>query len=221
MRKNMQIALVSSLWLGCGQSAGLAGELQGGATLTRPIAAASLKQSPAFVSGLSEEVVVIQVGQLCGITTTDSALVSDLGRIQAQWFRNLQRITVGGLATIRDMTAKDWPSNSAYFDGQIQCNPMIGKWVISALTLKGKAIADANWHQISENTYNFVSRKRIFGNVTGIINSTPTEAHVEYTWQWTPTPAGVATGYSTDTLSATAIFRKYDDGWRLLASGLE
>jgi hypothetical protein len=52
--------------------------------------------------------------------------------------------------------------------------------------------------------------------VTGVIDQDSTTTVVDYDWEWTPTPAGVAFSFAVNGGGVgRAIFRKYDDGWRI------
>ena len=55
-----------------------------------------------------------------------------------------------------------------------------------------------------------------FGEITGITQAEESKtATVEYTLVVKPTPFGIAYGLTPTTLSQTARFMKYDDGWRI------
>lgn len=57
-----------------------------------------------------------------------------------------------------------------------------------------------------------------FGEVTGIVNAPERNtAQVDFTVRRTVTPLGPAFGLSDEAMTRSAVFTKYDDGWRLTA----
>ncbi len=60
-----------------------------------------------------------------------------------------------------------------------------------------------------------VAEQHLVG-VTGVIEQDPTTSLVDYNWQWVPTPAGNAFRLAeSGSGTGRAVFRKYDDGWRV------
>ena len=90
---------------------------------------------------------------------------------------------------------------------------------IFALTESGKRLFEEKRpfgvRKSGDREYDFVVGTRpVFGRITGIVTLSPIEKVVEYTWVWKLADYMPA-DFETREYSATAVFIKYDDGWRL------
>ena len=64
-----------------------------------------------------------------------------------------------------------------------------------------------------------IAAKRAFVGVTGLIENADNSTTAEFDWRWEPTPEGAKLHLAQDPpvpARASAMFRKYDDGWRLV-----
>jgi hypothetical protein len=120
--------------------------------------------------------------------------------------------------TITIMTPKDWASDAEYFRDQQVCNPMMGEWINVALTPRGLA-ASKQWTRNSDGSYTVPVGSRTFVEVTGITDGADQQTQVEFTWRSRSMPV-LDEVYATnefDLHRGTAMFKRYDDGWRLMS----
>lgn len=98
------------------------------------------------------------------------------------------------------------------------------KWPMASLTEKGKRYAVGEAHVTHrdrsgpiQETVEVIFEIVEFGQVTGIAeNQLAGTAEVDYTLLHKPTPFGEFVGRQPATTVDRAVFKKYDDGWRLI-----
>src|SRR5687767_14657902 len=144
--------------------------------------------------------------------------VDRMQRRMGPYYVKLQSLNIGsGYLTYRNMETKDWSSDRAYFSDQMKCNPAVGDWIVVALTEKGRA-ASSKWRRNTDGSYTVNLGSRTFGEVTGITDGEKGTKIAEFNYSWKAAP-DVGDAFFLErkgVQNASAAFRLYDDGWRLM-----
>mgnify|MGYP001602824968 CR=1 FL=1 len=184
--------------------------------LSRPQAAKLLQEAPRIWEG-NGVTFGLNEGKQC--VQRENAALGQSGTD----YKYLLGLATAGFLTIRRLEARDWSTDRDYFSDQMKCNPVLGQWITVDLTAKGKATPPKKyWFSgIGSAGGHFLTlAERRFVEVTGITTESDHDAKAEFTWQWEPTPVGEPLGFSRAPQCATATFKLYDDGWRLVSSGI-
>lgn len=95
-----------------------------------------------------------------------------------------------------------------------RCPPVVGSLVKVELTPEAKKVAD-KWKR--GNAYYIPVQARVLLEITGISYSTPSDARVEFSWQYKDiTTFAPPSPYARGASPGVALLRLYDDGWRVL-----
>jgi hypothetical protein len=109
---------------------------------------------------------------------------------------------------------------ATFFDGQPtpeKCGtPYLENKQLIAITLTAKGAAE-QWPEHTERGggWDIVAARRELVDVTGVVTESDL-ARAEFTWRSVPTAGGTALGTPPASRRASATFRRYVDGWRLI-----